>query len=89
MLGSVKQLTELGTLPIILASPTLVVHQTDTNTLAFSWYVAPDQYALVTQYVLQQTSDLNQPDWTTVTNFLSFATIPHPSTATFYRLAAQ
>jgi len=83
-------LSGLGATPIILAMPTLVVHPTDTNTLAFSWHVAPDQYALVANYILQQTSRLNQPSWTTITNVIDYApVISRPSSTTFYRLAIQ
>lgn len=82
---------DLGTAPIILAMPTLVAHQTDTNTLAFSWHVAPAQYALVAKYLLQRTSDLNQANWTTltITDFLDFAVLPRPSETTFYRMAIE
>ena len=81
----------LGNAPLILAMPTLVVHQTNANTLAFSWHVAPDQYALFAHYVLQQTSDLKQSNWRTltITNFLDFAIVQRPSTTTFYRLAIE
>ena len=76
-------LSPLGTAPIVLALPTLVISPTDTNTLAFSWHVAPDQYALFARYILQQTSDLNKANWTTVTN------LSRPQATTFYRLAIE